>query len=451
MKFVKARPVAAIIGAGVVLGLFTISAFSVQTQSGTSDSSRSSTSAGNCPNPKVAYERPGNPKVATEAPTSFDPNNDNNGLLSDADFVAARAVFDSVELFGDGLGPTYNAQSCRECHQNVISGGDSQVTEVRSTRLTAGVYFESLGGSIIQARATFPNIVEHVGATDNIRTERNSLQLLGDGFVECISNNTLLALAEAQPSSMRGVPAIVPVLEASNPPVAMKNFRQADNMRIGRFGWKAEHASLISFSGDAYLNEMGITNPLFIDENLSDGRYVGWGTRYDPLPEPEDNGEDVQLFADFMRSTKAPSRGTITKSVSCGEQLFDQIGCATCHTPSIVTAPPGTVINAGAFTVPSALGNKIIHPYSDFLLHDIGTSDGIPIQPIPEYYYTANVMRTPPLWGLRTRNRLFHDSLPLTLTEAIDRHSNQALKARSNYYALSASKRQSVIDFLNSL
>lgn len=441
----RKRSVSAVIGTGALAGMLLIFTPNLQSQT-PSDVTGSplSSSPAYC-GPAVAYEPPGNPTLAKEASASFDRIN-NNGLLSDAEFVADRATFDAVEVIADGLGPTYNAQSCRECHQNVVSGGDSQLTEVRSVRLVNGVYFESLGGSLIQARATNPDIAEHVGPSDTIRSPRQALQVLGDGFVECIPNSTLLALSKAQPSSMRGIPVMVPVLEAD-----AATGQLTTTMRYGRFGWKSQHASLFSFASDAYLNEMGITNPLFPDENLSDGRYVGFGTIYDPVPDPEDNGTDVDAFTDFMRSTDAPSRGTITSNAARGSQLFAQIGCVTCHTASIITAPPGTLINAGMFKVPSALGNKIIHPYSDFLLHDIGTSDGIPIQPTPDYYYTANLMRTAPLWGLRTRSRLFHDSQPLSLTEAIQRHRNQATATRQAFNALSSSQKQSVLDFLLSL
>ena len=81
-------------------------------------------------------------------------------------------------------------------------------------------------------------------------------------------------------------------------------------------------------------------------------------------------------------------------------------------------------INGGVFTVPPALGNKIIHPYSDFLLHDIGTGDGIPV--LPQFASTANQIRTAPLWALRTRNRLMHEGLSFTKQEAIQRHQGQA-------------------------
>src|SRR5262249_47228562 len=138
-----------------------------------------------------------------------------------------------------------------------------------------------------------------------------------------------------------------------------------------------------TFAGGAYLNEMGITNRFNLNEVT---------TLCDDVPDTtpctnntsircgEDPDNDIDAFAEFMRATKAPSRDTRlagTSDAQIGAQLFDSIGCDICHIPSLTTAPPGTLINGGAFTVPAALGNKIIHPYSDFLLHDIGTGDGI--------------------------------------------------------------------------
>jgi CxxC motif-containing protein (DUF1111 family) len=168
-------------------------------------------------------------------------------------------------------------------------------------------------------------------------------------------------------------------------------------------------------------------------------------------PEPEDDGVDVVAFADFMRSTKAPSRGAITNDVLAGEALFNKIGCAVCHTPSLITARHGTKINGGAFTVPAALGNKKFHPYSDFLLHNIGTGDGIPFQPTPEFAATANKIRTLPLWALRTRNRLMHDGLSFTKQDAIERHAGQASGVTSNYKALSDADKNRILAFLDSL
>jgi CxxC motif-containing protein (DUF1111 family) len=353
-----------------------------------------------------------------------------------ASFNDNRFVFEEVEKTADGLGPTYNAQSCRECHQNVATGGASQVTEQRTGHLTGGQFFDSQGGSLIASRATHPDAMELVSDGDNIRTFRISTNVLGAGYIESISNSLLLALRDAQPSSMRGVAVTIPVLEANN------------RSRVGRFGWKSQHGSLESFSADAYLNEMGITSPLFPEENSSGGRDV---TPYDTVADPEDDGVDLKAFANFMRSTKAPPRGAITQAVRTGELVFTRIGCITCHVPALVTARPGTVVNGGSFTVPASLGNKIIHPYSDFLLHDIGSGDGIPIQPTPEFAPTANKIRTAPLWALRTRNRLMHDGLSFTREEAILRHGGQAATVTSRYRALSNTDKASLVTFLNSL
>jgi CxxC motif-containing protein (DUF1111 family) len=389
----------------------------------------------------------------SEAPTGFD--NRTNGFMRqgpafdtlDEDNVEPnrsfndnRFIFEEVEVLADGLGPTYNAQSCSECHQNVVTGGASQIAEHRTGRVDAsGGFFESLGGSLIHSRATNPAIVERVSFEDDVRTFRISTNTLGNGFIECVANETLLAIRDAQPAEIRGTAVMVPVLEGGNA------------MRVGRFGWKDQHASLESFSADAYLNEMGITSPLFPDENTSAGRDVSFGTAFDPVPDPEDDGVDVVAFANFMRSTKAPSRGRITRDVQAGEQLFNQVGCNGCHVATLRTVRAGTFINGGAFRVPLALGNKIFHPYSDFLAHDIATGDGIPVLPGPEYAVTRNLIRTAPLWALRTRNRLMHDGLSFTKQEAIQRHGNQAAGVRDRYNALTDPQRNLVLTFLDSL
>ncbi len=393
-----------------------------------------------------------NTVIAAEAPTGFDNltngfdvqgppfesiNEDN--VVANRSFNDNRFIFEEVETIANGIGPTYNAQSCRECHQNVVTGGASQIAEHRTGHTENGAFFESLGGTLIHSRATFPDIVERVNFNDEVRTFRLSTNTLGDGFIEAIANDTIFAIRNNQPASLRGTILGVPVLEANS------------FARVGRFGWKNQHASLESFSGDAYLNEMGITNPLFINENTSSGVFVGFGTPFDPVAEPEDNGDDLKAFANFIRSTKAPSRGPITNNVVLGEQLFNQIGCAVCHVNSITTAPPGTLINGGAMTVGNALGNKIIHPYSDFLLHDIGTGDGIPFLPTPDFASTANQIRTAPLWALRTRNRLMHDGLTFTVQEAVARHAGQATSVRNNYNALTTTQKNRLIAFLYSL
>lgn len=350
-------------------------------------------------------------------------------------------IFDELESPEDGLGPTYNAPGCGDCHQNPEVGGISQIRELRAGHLSGGVFVNPPGGqSLIQLRAIAAPIQERLdnAPLENIRTFRTSLNVIGDGFVECIDSNTLVAIRNAQPAGFQGTFIQVPVVEAPG------------NNRGGRFGWKNQHASLQSFSGDAYLNEMGITNPFDGSNGLVENNSLGQSVAaFDGVADPEDDGLDVEAFANFMRATRAPGRGPITAQVNNGQTLFGQIGCSICHTPSIVSAPPGTVINGGAFTVPAALGNKRIRPFGDFLLHDIGTGDGI-VQ--NGGAGTRNMVRTPPLWGVRTRPELMHDGLSFTFNEAIQRHAGAGgTIARNNFNGLSSSQRADVIAFLKSL
>ena len=153
----------------------------------------------------------------------------------------------------------------------------------------------------------------------------------------------------------------------------------------------------------------------------------------------------------MQRRTLLTTALAASADATSGSNLFNAIGCSICHVSSITTAPAGTVINGGQFTVPAALGNKVIHPYSDYLMHDIGTGDGIPIQPTPDYAQTANQIRTAPLWGLRTRNRLMHDGLSFTREEAILRHAGQATDVTKEFRKLSPTDRAKLVAFLNSL
>lgn len=246
---------------------------------------------------------------------------------------------------------------------------------------------------------------------------------------------------------MKGTIIRVPVLEAM--------FTSPNDLpitRIARFGWKNQHSSLLSFAADAYLNEMGITSPLFPNENTSNGNSVA---SFDTVADPEDAavsghpfGKDVESFTSFMRSTKAPPRGSITADVTTGEQIFHEIGCANCHTDSITTAPEGTHFNGDHFVVDSSLGSKTIHPYGDFMLHNVGTGDGIVQNGGAD---TRNMVRTAPLWGLFTRTRLIHDGESRTVKDAILRHAGQAATPAANFAALNGTQTTQILAFLNSL
>jgi CxxC motif-containing protein (DUF1111 family) len=391
-------------------------------------------------------------QAATEAPRGFD--NVFNGFGSQAQFNADKETYEERDEITDGLGPVYNAQACAECHQNPITGAISQVTELRAGHFNGTNFVDAPGGSLINDRAVNAEIQERIPGGNEVRTFRTSLNTVGDGFVEAIDSNTLVAISNGQPSGMRGQFIQVPVLEAPG------------QIRGGRFGWKNQQASLLSFASDAYLNEQGITNRFNLAENTSLGNSVA---AFDVVPDNqpcqsnpavncgEDPEEDIVAFARFMRATKAPPRGPgaedgsnapVNPDIATGSNLFNQIGCAICHVRSITTAPAGTVINGGQFTVPGALGNKIIHPLSDFLLHNVGTGDGI-VQNGGQS--TRNKLRTPPLWGMRTRDRIMHDGEGLNRNESILRHGGEANGVINNYINLSNTQKNQLIAFLNSL
>ncbi len=413
---------------------------------------------------------------SAEAPTGFDDRS--NGAVDDSTHKADRVTFDEVEGISDGLGPLYNAQSCRECHQNPTSGGASQITELRVGHLGPDRRFRNADIPIARGRdtiadrtlvndraicpnATFPDseIQERVPDTETIRTFRASLNLLGDGLVEAVDDTTLIRIGQRQCRATRGRicgQAIrVPIVEAPG------------ETRVGRFGWKDQHASLLSFSGDAYLNEMGITSRLFPDEVTGICNTVS-----EPNDKPDSAGfSDVDRFARFVRATKAPARDSVlaaTPQARRGSAAFDRIGCATCHVRTLTTAPAQTAINGGTFTIPPALGDKTFHPFGDFLLHNVGTGDGI-VMAMPEHYgrnvykvlwrrlsldsiaRTRNKVRTAPLWGVRLRPRLMHDGASLTLRDAILRHRGEASDVIGRFKQLSLREQAAIIAFLQSL
>jgi len=460
-----------------------------------------------------------------EAPTGFD--NATNGFEDQTAFDKDRQKFEEVEAISDGLGPVYNATSCVSCHQNPVTGSSTQIAELRAGHREPDAedpssrkvkFVEALGGSVIQQRAIDPAIQEHVKPEDDIRTLRMSNTVLGNGFVEVIPDREILRIKnEQRRMGMEGFAVVVTAAVGPKVgPDGKPDFILVE--RIGRFGWKCQEASLINFSAGAYITEMGITNPLNPTENSSNGRDV---SAFDTVPDPEDAtvdpndpqktvhpfGVDVESFTRFMRSTKAPPRDAAlvgTDDVVAGEALFrnnEALGCAICHRPDYTTPPAGTPINtlggkraSDMPTVPDALGGKIIHPYSDFLMHDIGTGDGIAqtqhadlpprgyesreripdaikisegivsVKAGPERgkrralqdepgleQRTANKMRTAPIWGLRARPQLMHDGLSLTIDEAIRRHGGQAEGVRLKYEALPEAKKKQLISFLNSL
>ena len=466
------------------------------------------------------HSRGQSPTQSPEAVTGFDDRS--NGFSDPNRRLADQKFFEEVEhIAPDGLGPLYNAQSCRECHQTPVSGAASQVEELRVGHLDEHGQFQNPqipinhGAEIIKDRtlvndrAICPEIQERVPEMETVRTTRLATNTLGDGYVEAIADETLLNIRKQQCQASRGkicgqaIKVLVPESEGKD--------------RIGRFGWKDQHASLLAFAADAYLNEMGITNrlqktevtsacnpPVTVSLPNSDPAKI---TEPNSLPDATDNNlEDIDHFASFMRSLKAPARdetAPATPAVQHGAQLFAKIGCANCHVETIVTGKSPAAAGGPGLHL-DALENRTIHPYSDFLLHDVGTGDGIPValvehfgrervekrmrelessrekekaQPqkgqtedeCSESYQTAvlegekhpdllrdtlcarNKLRTAPLWGLRLRSRLMHDGASVELGDAIRRHQKEAEDVTERFNKLAPGDKKALLAFLQSL
>jgi CxxC motif-containing protein (DUF1111 family) len=388
-----------------------------------------------------------------EAPQSFDSP---NGFLSQQQFTEARKTFEEVETPAKGLGIHFNEASCAACHlapgTKRLPGGSGPITEIRAGFLGFNnEFFPAPGGTLITTKAVGNAIPEIKALSDkqNIRDRFITISLFGAGFVEAVADEDMRKIQRKQMSDsngrIRGFIRDVPILEAPG------------TTGVGRFGWASQHASLLSFSADAYRNEMGITSPLQPNDNTFLGDPVD-----DGVPDPEDKGKefgtDVESFTGFMRSLSAPPRvlpedKKERNEIEEGSKVFKSSGCSACHLPEMETANEGTLINGKTFRVPKALANKKFHPYGDFLLHDIGTGPTILREGMPPE--SRGKIRTAALWGLGTKlannEPLLHDGSARTPEEAILKHKNTAAQEADAFRRLNERERTRLLKFLRSL
>jgi len=411
-----------------------------------------------------------------------------------------------LQLFGAGqlqfmevegiprLGPIFNSRSCGACHfQPALGGSGAFINEVRvrnntaggpvhifatdnllrggpqtqgtSTVFSSGLESAPLGCQITSPkcskspcqreevnRTTFKTTLKMCDPTSaafakgtNCVAERQATPLFGLGFVEAVADGTFNAIAANQQRRIRGTVKTVSELGAT---------------RVARFGWKNDHATLRAFAGDAYLNEMGITSADFPVERSSCAlNKVAFGVTLDEDDEPEDETEDdghadVDRFADFMRALAPPPPLAQSSSAQAGRTLFINIGCRGCHVENITTAAnPASFIPTTTGGVPisatinALLASQTFHPFSDFLLHDMGSlGDGITSDAAG-----PTMMRTAPLWGIRARSRFLHDGRAETIADAITLHDGQGANAAEAFQRLSATQQQQVLDFLNTI
>ena len=357
------------------------------------------------------------------------------GITSDeqARFNAGKDAFEEVEGIADGLGPVFNEVSCVACHNVGGTGGGNSKLEFRFGRITNGLFdpLTQFGGSLQQLQGIgdlgdgCEFHAESVGGGANVQAGRRTTPLFGLGLVDAVAGSTLEALAAVEPAATRGR-----VNRAMN--------LSTGKLAVSKFGWKAQVPTLFQFAGDAYLNEMGITNPQFPNESCMNGD-CDYTNRCNPAPGLNDDGTDVREFRDFMTFLAPPARGPITGAVLAGEAVFVAIGCANCHTPVLKTA---------ANAAEPSLRNRVFQPFSDFLLHDMGSlGDHIGGQG----QAGLREMRTQPLWGLHLLTTFLHDGRASTIEGAVAAHDGQAVGARNRFNNLPAQQKANIMAFLKSL
>jgi CxxC motif-containing protein (DUF1111 family) len=381
-----------------------------------------------------------------------------------ARFVAGQANFSSPDTPQTGLGPVFNNTPCAACHDAAAVGGGSIITETRYGTVTNGVFdpLAQYGGSLIHSQGigTFPTLVPSavgpVGTQVNFVGEivpqppavpngpativagRRTTPLFGFGLVDAVPSSTFQAIAlleqQLTPETAGRVNVVSDVFADGQEPEA----------RAGRFGWKCQHSTLFAFSGDAYLNEIGITTPFLPNENVpqdpNHGRLVNPALlAANPGPQPTNDPDNLSVtqFTQFMTLLAPPPSLPLTAQAKRGAITFAAIGCVNCHLPTLQTGPS---------PIPQ-LDNATFHPFSDFLLHNMGSlGDGI-----AQAGAGQTEMRTAPLWGVRVITSFLHDGRASTLSEAILAHAGQGQAARNNFANLSATAQANLLAFLNTL
>jgi CxxC motif-containing protein (DUF1111 family) len=345
-------------------------------------------------------------------------------------FEDGRKVFERRFAASEGLGPLFNAEGCAVCHAEPAVGGSSAIAEVHATRFFESGDCDPLfqeGGPVIQQRATealreFGIEKEAIPPSATGQGLRSSPPLFGLGLVEAIPEATIVANADPD--------------DADGDGISGKINRFIDG-RLGRFGRKAFLATLADFNAGAFPLEQGLTTPLQPVEETVNGTPVP--PESDPVPEPEVPLHDVEAVIDFVRFLAAPPRDKSSRQdvLRRGARLFESIGCADCHIPSMKTGDSDI----------AALRYKKVFLFSDLLVHDMGAQSADVCLGLAE----PQEFRTELLIGLRFRSQFLHDGSARTVPEAIERHGGEAAAAREAFRALSTRNQAAVLAYLMSI
>jgi CxxC motif-containing protein (DUF1111 family) len=383
-------------------------------------------------------------------------------------FADGQNRFQEVEdVPNNGLGPRFNSNSCASCHAFPAVGGTSPRSnpqvQFANSRNTLPPFITA-NGPVREARFIkkpdgTPDGGVHAIFTIDGRSDKPSGCNLNQENFSNASNISLriptptfgLGLIEAVPDAVLEVNLVLASDQKAALGISGRFNRSGNDGTITRFGWKAQNKSVHIFTGEAYNVEMGITNALFPNER-DDTPFCS------AAPSPNDTFnlsatglgqfDDVTGFAAFMEFLDAPDRGRSDNSVVQGSNQFFNIGCAFCHSTTLITAPS---------KFGPALSLKMIHPYSDFALHAMGP--GLADQ-VSQGLAQGDEFRTAPLWGLGQRLFFLHDGRETDLLKVIADHASpgnsqfgpsEANKVVQNFNALSVSDKQAILNFLRSL
>ena len=368
------------------------------------------------------------------------------GLTPDeiAAFQAGQPLFDQIDTPEGGLGPIFNKQNCSGCHSVPVSGGFGTIMVVRFGHAmdanSDGVYdsfdsLDALGGSLRQEFANDPdNCLETVPPEANVTAFRITPGTLGFGLIEAIPDADILAQEDPDDLDGDGVSGRAHmVVDAAS-----------GDTRVGRFGWKSQVATLLTFSGDALRNEQGVTNRLFPTENAPNGDEEALEF-CDSVEDPEDtadeNGLDrIDHLAAFQRLSAPPAGQDISNPN--GFEVFKAVGCADCHTPIYLTGDSDV----------RAIASRTVRPFSDFLLHELGSDLQDNIQ---QGDGQMSEMRTAPLWDAHTKTQFMHDGRATTLEDAIFAHvglnfDGEAVNSVLAYFDLTQEQIDDLYEFIGS-
>lgn len=343
-------------------------------------------------------------------------------------FDRGRVVFDSVFTPPTGLGPTFNAVACGECHEDPVAGGVGDEIEVHASAFRPPICDPLVqeGGVVVQQHVT-PALKTALGIDSEPfppsatgRALRTSPVVFGRGLLDLVPDSVILSYADSA--------------DRNNDGISGRPNRFFDG-RLGRFGRKALVPTLKEFNAGAGPIEMGVTNPQALREETIGGNPIPAGV--DPLAEPEINQEATDLTDAFVRFLAAPTPLKANSAARRGRELFASVGCAGCHIPTLRT---------GSSPI-AALNNKDVAAYTDLLLHDMGPD----LADICLTQATPAEFRTEPLMGLRVATQFLHDGRAKTLEQAIQLHGGEGARARDSFLGLSERERAALIAFLQTL